>query len=72
MELGTASRLQVLQALRADQWLALHPQAPSSLRREIKQRMRNAFYLEADDWKRNAVERTTAAVRQALQGLTVR
>jgi hypothetical protein len=72
VELGTASRLQVLQALRADQWLALHPQAPPSQRREIKQRMRDAFYLEDDGWKRNAVERTTAAVRQALHGLAAR
>jgi hypothetical protein len=72
VELGTASRLQVLQALRADQWLALHPQAPSALRRDIKQRMRSAFFLEDDGWKRNAVEQTTAAVRQAIEGLAAR
>ncbi len=72
VELGTASRLQVLQALRADQWLALHPRAPAALRREIKRRMRSAFLLEDDGWKRNAVERAVAAVRQGLAGLAGR
>lgn len=69
VELGTAPRLQVLQALRADLWLARHPDAPSSLRRSIKQRMRRAFHVETDGWKRHAVGETSSAVRAALDGL---
>lgn len=69
VELGTAPRLEVLQALRADQWLARRPHAPESLRRSIKQRMRRAFYVETDDWKRHAAAETIAAVRAALDGL---
>lgn len=69
VELGTASRLEVLQALRADQWLARHPDAPPALRRSIKQRMRRAFHVEADAWKRHAAGEAIAAVRAALDGL---
>lgn len=69
VELGTAPRLEVLQALRADQWLARHPEAPQSLRRSIKQRMRRAFYVEDDGWKRHAASETIAAVRAAIGGL---
>lgn len=70
VELGTASRLEVLQALRADQWLARHPEAPQSVRRSIKERVRRAFYVETDDWKRHAVAETIAAVHAAMDGLT--
>lgn len=69
VELGTVSRLEVLQALRADQWLARHPDAPALLRRSIKQRMRRAFYVETGDWRRNAAAQVFAAVEAALQGL---
>jgi hypothetical protein len=70
VELGTAPRLEVLQALRADQWLARHPEAPEPLRRSIKQRMRRAFYVETDGWQQHAASETIAAVRAALDGLT--
>jgi hypothetical protein len=69
VELGTAPQLEVLQALRADQWLARHPDAPASRRRSIKQRVRRAFYVESDHWKRHAAEQTLAAVHDALHGL---
>lgn len=69
VELGTASRLEVLQALRGDQWLARHPQAPAALRQSIKNRIRAAFYVETDAWQRNAAGHTMAAVRAALHGL---
>lgn len=69
VELGTAPRLEVLQALRADQWLARHPEAPAPLRRSIKQRMRRAFYVESDEWRHSAIAHVAAAVHAALEGL---
>lgn len=69
LEFGTAPRLQVLQALRGDHWLALHPEAPRELQRSIKQRLRQAFYLEAADWQRAVLDQSTAAVAAALRGL---
>ena len=69
LEFGTASRLRVLQALRADQWLALHPQAPVHLQRSIRRRLREAFYVETPGWERSVLEHATAAVHDALRGL---
>lgn len=69
IEFGTAPRLEVLQALRGDQWLALHPEAPPALQREIRRRIRAAFYVEAPDWQASVLQQTTAAVHGALRGL---
>ena len=69
LEFGTAPRLQVLQALRGDHWLALHPEAPPALQRSIKRSLRQAFYVETADWKRTVLEQSTAAVAAALRGL---
>jgi hypothetical protein len=70
VELGTVGRLEVLQALRGDQWLARHPDAPAALRCAIKRRLRAAFYVETDGWKRSAAGHVVAAVRDAVQAMT--
>lgn len=70
IEFGTAPRLEVLQALRGDQWLALHPEAPAALQREIRRRIRAAFYVEAPSWQASVLQQTTAAVHGALRGLS--
>jgi hypothetical protein len=69
LEFGTCSRLQVFQALRADQWLSLHPEAPPPVQQAIRQQMRAAFRVESPAWKRGVVEQTTLAVHEALAGL---
>jgi len=51
LEFGTLPFADVLQALRADQWLANNPDAPRTMRAAIKQQIRDAFYCDADDWK---------------------
>lgn len=69
LEFGTAPRLEVLQALRGDQWLALHPQAPAALQRSIRRRLREAFYVETPQWKRSVLEQARATVVESLRGL---
>jgi hypothetical protein len=69
VEFGTASRLEVLQALRGDQWLALHPEAPAELQRAIRRRLRDAFYPEAPPWQRSVLAQAVAAVHEGLRGL---
>ncbi len=44
LEYGTQSFAEVLGALRADQWLDNHPDAPATQRAAIKRAMRDAFY----------------------------
>lgn len=69
LEYGTLPVLEVLQALRADQWLENHPEvgAPQSI--AIKQRLRAVFYVDTDEWKASLVAQAKEAGLQALEGL---
>lgn len=69
LEYGTLPVLAVLQALRADQWLANHPGAAPAQRTAIKQAVRDAFYQDADDWKAMLHEQSLARANEALAGL---
>jgi Protein of unknown function (DUF2817) len=69
LEYGTLPMDQVMLALRADQWLYNHPEAAPALRAQIKRQMRDAFYVDAPEWKARVVEQGVQAARQAVAGL---
>ncbi len=69
LEYGTKPLPEVLEALRADNWLIHHGDTASDLGREIKAEMRRCFYGDADDWKDMIWERTLDSQRLALTGL---
>jgi hypothetical protein len=69
LEYGTVPLQETLQALRADHWLHLHPEAAPSLKIAIRQRMRDAFYVDADDWKAAVVLQARDATSRALARL---
>jgi hypothetical protein len=70
LEFGTWPRDVVLGALRADQWLENHPEAATTAQRErIKRQVREAFYIDTDEWKRAVVAQARAAATQAIEGL---
>jgi len=69
MEYGTLPFEQVTEALRADQWLENHPEAAQTLRLQIKRQVRDAFYVDSDEWKRRVVEQGVEAAHQAVAGL---
>lgn len=69
LEYGTLPVLDVMQALRADQWLQNHPQAPPEQARAIKRQLRDAFYTDTDEWKDLIVAQARDASLQALDGL---
>jgi hypothetical protein len=69
LEYGTVPILDVMNALRADQWLELHPEAPAPLQTQIKQHLRDCFYIDEDGWKQQVVEQAFEAAQQAVQGL---
>jgi hypothetical protein len=71
MEYGTVPVEAVIDALRADHWLHLHPQAPTAQRLQIKQQMMAAFYDDADDWKGMIVSQARQAMFQAVVGLSL-
>jgi hypothetical protein len=72
LEYGTLPVMQVMEALRADQWLQNHPAQSEAQHDAIKRQMRDAFYTDTDAWKQRIVEQSEAAVQQALAGLAER
>jgi hypothetical protein len=70
MEYGTQPQLQVMQALRGDHWLHLHPEAPDALRQKIKQDLMDAFYVDTDEWRTQIVDQAMDAMHQAVTGLS--
>ena len=69
LEYGTQSMLEVINALRADQWLENHPQTTPAQRQAIKRQVRDAFYTDTDEWKQAIVTQAHEATLQALAGL---
>ncbi|NRF66644.1 DUF2817 domain-containing protein [Aquincola sp. S2] len=69
MEYGTVSITEVLDALRADQWLENHPEIGEPQHEAIKRRVRDAFYTDTPEWKQRIVEQADEAARQAVGGL---
>ena len=69
MEYGTVPVSDVLNALRADHWLANHPEAPAAQAAQIKKQLLDAFYIDADDWKGMIISQARQSMFQAADGL---
>ncbi|HJV63968.1 MAG TPA: M14 family metallopeptidase [Albitalea sp.] len=69
LEFGTKPVLEVINALRAEQWLENHPETPEAQQVAIKRELRDAFYTDDDDWKERVVAQAREACQQALHGL---
>jgi hypothetical protein len=69
LELGTRAPRVVLDALRARQWLANHPDAAPARAGAIRGCVRDAFYVDADAWKDGAYAAVRAVIDRALGGL---
>ena len=71
LEYGTLPILEMIGALRADQWAENHPDAAPALRAQIKQQTRDAFYTDTDEWKQRIVEQAFDAAHAAVRGLAL-
>ena len=69
MEYGTLPVLEVLAALRAEQWLTLHPEASAEQHAQIKAQMLAAFYTDTDAWKGQIISQARQSMFQAVDGL---
>jgi hypothetical protein len=69
LEFGTLPGIEVLNALRADNWLSLHDDAPDQLRVAIKKQIRDAFCPPEADWREAVLARAHVVFGQALAGL---
>jgi hypothetical protein len=69
LEFGTLPLAQMIQAMRADHWLALHPEAPPEQQRAIRTDMLQAFNPPSPAWQEQVWQQGLQAARQAVQGL---
>ncbi|MFL6665111.1 MAG: M14 family metallopeptidase [Rhizobacter sp.] len=69
LEYGTVPIMEAIDALRADQWLEKHPEAPPELQQQIKRKVRDAFYTDDDGWKQQVVAQAFDAAHRAVKGL---
>jgi hypothetical protein len=69
IEYGTLPLMPMLQTLRAEHWLHLHPQAPEALAAQIKRQMKDAFYIDTDTWKEQVLRQAREALFQCADGL---
>ncbi|MBI3451321.1 MAG: DUF2817 domain-containing protein [Rhodospirillales bacterium] len=69
LEFGTLSIPEVLDALRADNWLHVHGDLASPQAKEIKAQMRAAFYPDKDDWREMVWARALKVNEAMIAGL---
>lgn len=69
MEYGTVPVLDSLSAIRADNWLHQHPEAPPELAQAIRQQVFEAFFTDTDVWKAQIVDQAMGALNEAADGL---
>lgn len=69
LEYGTLPNVQVRSALRGEAWLAGHPDAPPAVAAAIRRAVRDAFFVDADDWKGMILGQFRAQALQTINGL---
>ncbi|MEN9628988.1 MAG: hypothetical protein RJA10_2215 [Pseudomonadota bacterium] len=69
LEFGTVPLPEMFEALRADHWLHLNPQADAPLAAAIRARIRQAFYPDGDDWRAEVWRQGLQVHAQAVAGL---
>jgi hypothetical protein len=69
LEYGTQPLPDMIDALRADQWLTNHPDADAARRSSIKKKIRDAFYCDDDDWKTTVYVQARTVTMNALTHL---
>lgn len=70
LEFGTALVMQGLQAMRAEQWLKLHPETPAPKAAVIKQALRDYFYVDTHEWKTQIPHQGLQTLAQMVGGLS--
>ena len=69
MEYGTLPVLDCMHALRAEQWLRRHPDAPAQEADAIRAEVKRAFFTDTPEWKRAIIAQAREAMAQAVDGL---
>lgn len=72
LEYGTLPGPQVLDALRAEQWLHNHPEVNDQVRGRIKRQLRDAFYVDEPEWKASVLSQAKEVAHHTINGLSIR
>jgi Protein of unknown function (DUF2817) len=75
LEFGTVALPEVLEAIRGDNWLYARGlksglAKDSTLARDIKRKIRDALFVDADEWKEKVYERSADFALKAFRGLS--
>lgn len=70
-EFGTVPPMQILQAMRADQWLENHPEKPlfTPQAQAIREGLLGVFFIDTQGWKQALIEQGHDGVAAGLNGL---
>jgi hypothetical protein len=69
LEFGTLEMARVMEAVQADNWLAQHGERASETGRAIERQMREAFFLEDEEWMEKVCARAQEVVERTLTGM---
>ena len=70
LEYGTVDSNQIVDALRADNWLHAHSDPRGPLAEKIKAQIFGAFYVDTDIWRGMVLGQSLMTVRQTIAGLS--
>jgi hypothetical protein len=70
LEYGTVPVADMMNAIRADNWLHVHGDLANPQGREIKAEIRAAFYPDTGDWKDMVFDRSVDVLQRTMQGLS--
>jgi hypothetical protein len=70
LEYGTYSFSEIIDTLRADNWLHLYGDLQNKKGKKIKEDIRNAFYPDSDAWKKQVWTQAEYVLAKALEGLS--
>lgn len=70
LEYGTVPVMESFQALRAEQWLNRHPEAPKDKADAIRAQVLKAFYTDTEEWRGKILAQAREALTQAVDGLS--
>ena len=68
LEFGTVPLKEMIETLRADNWLYLHGDVHSPLGKEIKQQMKRTFYPDSREWEQTVWDQGFDIVTKVLNG----
>jgi hypothetical protein len=70
LEYGTVPLEDMLESVRADNWVHIHGDLGNAQGRTIKSQIRDAFYCDKDDWKDMVFDRAVDVYDRMMAGLT--